>query len=93
MNHINIKRFGFALGGTIALVYLGCILVMGIRGPEATIAFFNNLMHGLDLSSVVRKTPMTIGEALTGIVEWFIIGWLIGASIAVLYNVTSKNKT
>ncbi|MEO7905594.1 MAG: DUF5676 family membrane protein [Saprospiraceae bacterium] len=93
MNHINVKRFGFASGTTLALLYTGCIVVLSFTTVETTIAFLNNLMHGLDLSSIVRKTTIPIGEALIGVAEWFIIGWLVGASIAVLYNATSKNKT
>jgi len=93
MNHINVRSFGFACGTTLAILYAGCILVLSFTTAETTIAFLNNLMHGLDLSSIVRKTTMPIGEALIGVVEWFIIGWLVGASIAVLCNASSKNKT
>ena len=27
MNHISIKKFGFAVGATIVIIYIGCILV------------------------------------------------------------------
>lgn len=92
MNTINIKRFGFAVGTTIVIIYIGCIIVISFVSTETAVAFFNNLMHSLDASSIIRKTPMSLSEALIGIVEWFIIGWLIGASIAAIYNISLSKK-
>lgn len=86
MNHINVKQFGFAVGTTIAIIYLGCILVVSLMNIETSASFFNNLMHGIDANSIIRKTPMPFIEALIGVVEWFIIGWLMGALIALSYN-------
>ncbi len=89
MNNINIKRFGLAFGLTGALLYLGCILVMVTVGREGTIQFFNSLFHGLDTSSIIRMY-VPWWEGLIGIVEIFIIGWLVGACIAAIYNVSQK---
>lgn len=91
MNRINIKKLGFAMGLTVALVYLGCMVVMLTAGREGTIDFFNSLLHGLDTSSIIRM-DVPLWEAAIGIVQTFIIGWLIGALIAALYNVQLKNK-
>ena len=85
MNTINIKRFGLAFGITGALLYLGCILTMAIVGREGTVEFFNSPLHGLDVSSIIRM-QIFWWEALIGIVETFILSWLIGAVIAVVYN-------
>lgn len=92
MNNINIRKFGFATATTALLIYVGCILVMLTVGRAGAIQFFNNLLHGLDTSSIIRiDVPM--GEALIGIVQTFVIGWLIGASIAGIYNFgISKNE-
>lgn len=83
---INVKKLGLAFGLTGALLYIGCILVMATVGHEGTVKFFNSLLHGLDVSSVVRMN-VPFWEACIGIVETFILGWLIGACIGGLYNV------
>jgi len=85
MERIDIKRFGLASGSTSALLYLGCILVMSTAGRATTILFFNSLLHGIDVTTILR-TEMPLWEMLMGIVETFILGWLIGASIASIYN-------
>ncbi len=88
---INVKKFGFAAGLTAALLYLGCIIVMATVGHDGTIKFFNSLLHGVDVSSIVRMN-IPLWEACIGIVETFILGWLIGACIAAIYNSTLKSK-
>ncbi len=90
MHHINIKQFGFAVGITVVIIYIGCIIVISLVSTETAVVFFNNLMHSVDVSDIIRKTPMPISEALIGVVEWFIIGWLTGASIAAVYNAFNK---
>lgn len=92
MNTINVKKFGLAFGITGALLYLGCILVMIIAGREGTILFFNSLLHGLDTAPIIRM-DIPWWEALIGIIQTFIISWLVGACIAGLYNAFNyKNK-
>ncbi len=89
MNSINVKRFGLAFGLTGALLYLGCIILMVTMGREGTILFFNNLLHGLDTSSIIRM-QVPWWEALIGLIETFVLGWIVGACIAVFYNITTK---
>ena len=89
MNTINIKRFAIAVGLTSVLLYLGCILVMLIAGREGTIFFFNSLLHGLDISTIVNM-KLSLLESLLGLIETFILGSLVGASIAVMYNFSAK---
>lgn len=91
MNRINIKKFGFAFGLTGAIIYLGCMVVMWTAGHEGTINFFNSLLHGLDTTSIIRM-DVPIWEALIGIVQTFIVGWLTGALIAAFYNVQIRTK-
>lgn len=88
---INIKKFGFATGLTGALLYLGCIVVMATVGHNGTVKFFNSLIHGLDVSTIVRM-DVPLWEAGAGIVETFVLGWLIGACIAGFYNAFVYNK-
>ncbi len=86
---INVKKFGLACGITGALLYSGCILLMLTVGRDGTIAFFNSLLHGIDVSSVIRMN-IPLREALMGIVETFILGWLTGACVAAIYNSSIK---
>ena len=91
MNHINIKKFGLAFGLTGALLYMGCIVLMATVGHAGTVKFFNSLLPGLDVSTVVRM-DVPLWEAGIGIIETFILGWLVGACIAGFYNATIKEK-
>lgn len=91
INTLSIKRLGFALGATAALLYLGCVFVMLTVPRPAVVAFFNSLMHGWDMEPIMRW-DMPWWEAAVGVVEVFILGWLIGTVIAVLYNVTADRK-
>jgi hypothetical protein len=89
MNKISIKRLGMAFGLTGAILYLGCIILMATVGQSGAVYFFNNLLHGLDTSSIIRMN-VPIWEALLGIVETFILSWLIGVCIAAFYNFSAK---
>ncbi|WP_373056394.1 DUF5676 family membrane protein [Zunongwangia sp. H14] len=91
MYRLNVKKFGFALGLTGALIYLGCMIVMATAGQKGTITFFNSLLHGLDTSKIIRM-DVPLLEAFLGIVQTFIISWLVGACIAAFYNAQLKNK-
>jgi hypothetical protein len=91
MNRINVKKLGFAFALTCTLIYLGCMIIMTTAGQEGTISFFNSLLHGLDTTSII-KMDVPLMEAFFGIVQTFILGWLIGACIAAFYNVQLKNK-
>ncbi len=89
MNRINIKKFGFAFGLTAAILYIGCMVVMFTAGREGTIDFFNSLLHGLDTTSIIRM-DVPFWEAIIGMIQIFIIGWLTGALIAAFYNAQLK---
>ncbi|MEO7088656.1 MAG: DUF5676 family membrane protein [Bacteroidia bacterium] len=91
MNHISIKKLGLAFGLTGALFYFGCAIVMLILGHDSTIIFFNSLLHGFDVSSIIRMN-ISLGEDLIGIVETFILCWLIGVCVAIMYNISFKNS-
>jgi hypothetical protein len=90
MNYIHIRRFGFATGLTSAVLYLGCMIVMLNVGHDKSIKFFNSMLHGLDVTSIVRM-DIPLWEELVGIAQTFVLGWLIGALIAAIYNATLKS--
>lgn len=85
MNTINIKKFALAFGITGAGLYFGCVLLMFLAGTEGTIWFFNNLLHGLDVSTVIRMN-IPISETGLGLILTFILWWIIGACVALVYN-------
>ncbi len=85
MKRLSVIRLALAFGVTAAILYLGCIAVVMSVSREVTIHFFNSLLHGFDVSSVIR-THMSWGEMGIGIIEVFILGWLVGAVIASVYN-------
>ena len=92
MNHINIRKLGSAFGITGALLYFGCTLTMLILGHDSTVNLFNTLLHGLDVSSIIRMN-ISFVEVLTGLVQTFILCWLIGACIAGIYNISFNKKS
>ncbi len=91
MNRIEVKKMGLAFGLTAAIMYLGCLLLIVSVGHAGTIKFFNSLLHGIDVSSIVRMN-MPLWEAGIGIIETFILAWLIGACIAGFYNAALTKK-
>ncbi len=91
MNTIRITRFGFALGGASSVMYVGCVVVMLAVPRDAAIRFFNSIMHGWDVEPLMRW-DMPWWEAIIGVIEVFILGWLFGAVVAALYNLGSKPK-
>lgn len=90
MKRIEVKQLGFTFGLSAALLYLGCMIIMWTAGREGTIDFFNSLLHGLDTTSIIRM-DVPLWEALLGIFQTFVIGWLTGALIAAFYNAQSKH--
>jgi len=92
MGKINFKKMGLACGLTGVLLYLGCIILMLSIGKKDTIIFFNNLLHGLDTTSII-KMNVSFLDSLMGLLQTFIIFWLIGAGIAFFYNVFNIKKS
>lgn len=85
MGVINVKKFGLAVGLTMFAFRLGCILVFSLTTREQAIAFSNTLLHGVDVTPILRS-EMTVQEMAYGLIQIFILGWLAGASIASIYN-------
>ncbi len=85
MGVINVRKLGFAVGLTGAILYFGCAFVMAFAGKEASIFLFNSLMHGIDVSTII-KMNVPIGDMILGIFQTFILGALIGSTVASIYN-------
>lgn len=94
MQMIHVIKFGRACGFAGALLYMGCVISMAFLGHDAIIVFANSFFHHLDVSSIIKDSPMGWGEILMGTVEFFVICWLAGASVAAIYNYSLlKEKT
>ena len=91
MQHINTKKFALAWGVAGAVLYLGCIILMATVGRDGTVLFFNSILHGLDTSNIIRM-DVPLVEALIGLVEMFILGWLFGVLIASVYNISFNKR-
>ena len=86
MRHqLDVVRFGLGLGSAWALLYLVCILLIVIVGPQSIAYLVSILFHGLDMSSLVSR-QVSPGLAILGIIEVFVFGWLMGALTAAIYN-------
>ncbi|QDV83749.1 DUF5676 family membrane protein [Planctomycetes bacterium TBK1r] len=91
MQTLSIKRFGFAIASASIVSYLGCVFVMMTVPKDVAIRFFNSLMHGVDVTTIMRW-DMPIGETVLGAVGIFVLGWLFGALIACCYNCCGREK-
>jgi hypothetical protein len=87
MKTLSIKKLGLAVGATGAIFYLGCIILMFTAGKEGTVFFFNSLLHGLDAEPIIRMSVPPL-QVFFGLVQTFILGWLLGALIAAIYNIS-----
>lgn len=65
-----------------ALAYIICVVFIAIA-PQATIAFFGQILHA-DLSSIARS--ITFGSFIVGLVAWSLGTGLYAALIARFYN-------
>ena len=88
MNIISVKAAGFAVGMACGTLYIACAALMLIAPRDAVVRFFNSIMHGLDIEPIVRW-DMPWWEACVGVIEITILGWLIGALVAALYNLAA----
>ena len=83
------KRFGLACASAAALFYLGCVFLMAVAGPQTLAFFFNGLFHSLDLKPILLES-VSPWITVTGLINTFILSWLFGAFIAVVYNLSGR---
>lgn len=88
-NIISPRRLGIAFGLTVVVFRLGCLLTLSVVPHEKAVAFFNSLLHGVDVGPILRANiPLT--EELLGIVSIFVLGWFAGAMVAGFYNLAAR---
>lgn len=87
MERLNVFRTSFAFGTTLTILYAACMFVMETVPRDVVVRFFNSIIHGIDFTLIMRW-DMPWSEAVVGVSETFIVGWLVGAVYAWLYNAT-----
>lgn len=85
MGKLNPNKVGLSLGITFVGISVLCLLLVAILPLQLVIAGSNAIFHGLDVSSIAAKN-ITIGSAIAGIIEVFVIGYVAGAIFAFAYN-------
>jgi len=85
MIKLNVLGSGLALAITLVLLNSACAVLVGLW-PQQAIAFANTWAHGLDLTPLMSETPMTFARFMYGLVGLSVIGFVIGAVYAWLYN-------
>jgi hypothetical protein len=92
MRIIDPRRIGFALGATLAALYLACAVMMAIFPRDVALTFANSITHGVDWRPIARwDQPWHC--VLMGGVCVFIVGWLVGATFAAFYNLSGKTPS
>ncbi|MER8780228.1 DUF5676 family membrane protein [Mesorhizobium sp. M1006] len=91
MDKLSVLSVGIALGVTSALMSMFCALAFAIW-PDATLDFFNAIMHGLDLSAVRSTAPISPVRDLYGVLGLGILGPLAGVVYASIYNVVGTGR-
>lgn len=86
MGAINIKKTGLALGLTMVVLRIGCLILFSIVSREQAVAFIKTLLCGVDVSSLI-VTGMSMQDVVYGLIEIFVLGWLAGTLFASIYNV------
>ena len=87
MNRLDTWKFALAAAAAMAVLSTACAVAVAIS-PEATIAFFNSFMHGVDLAKLIPAggRPVSIGQAIAGAVGLAIVGFAAGGMLAGFYN-------
>jgi len=80
----NINATGIAVGLTLGIVSLICLLLVFIA-QDFALTLFGSFMHGIDLTQIAIE-PTLDGRTLWGFVIAVVGGYLIGALFALLYN-------
>jgi len=76
------------VANTFGIVFTGVSLLCAIFVlifPGTAMSLFNNIFHGIDITQIA-KTSVSFGSIIIGLIEAFVLGWIIGWLFAVVYN-------
>ena len=82
---LDIKKLGLAFGFTFAGLYLACVVFMMFASRETIIFLSNSLMHGIDVTPIIRMN-VPLCEAILGFVCMLVFGGIMGIAIGWIYN-------
>ena len=86
---LSVTRLSFAMASIFAFVYAASVIIVMSGPQEVTIRFLNSILHGFDVTAIMRW-EMPWWEMVVGVLEVFIIGWLCGAAMAIMYNLPAR---
>ena len=86
---LDVGTLGAAVGLAGGAFYIGCVLVMVLVEKDVLVQFLNSIVHGLDLSAVLRL-DLGIWDSLLGLVNTLALGWVTGVLIGFIYNYTAR---
>ncbi|HKQ29802.1 MAG TPA: DUF5676 family membrane protein [Burkholderiales bacterium] len=78
---------GIASAVTFGALSLACLVAVSLS-PDGMVTFFNNWMHGIDLTSIKRPAgkPIGFGEAVSGFVSVVVVSFAFGALFGWVYE-------
>jgi len=82
-DNLDAKKIGLALAIVAVIAYVACAILVAIA-PLATVNVFGALFHGIDISKI--STTPTLGRTIVGLIEIFILGYILGWLFGVVHN-------
>lgn len=91
VNKLDVKITALALGTTSAILYIACVVVY-ILAPDLLYSYFADISHSIDITPLIRTTPVPLSSIISGFIEFTISGLLVGALFAKIYNYFIKRQ-
>ena len=89
--NLSVKATSLALAATSGIVYAICAFVSIYSKPTA-IMYANYMMHSIDVTPMMRTTPILWDSLIVGLILVVVSGAIAGALFAWLYNYFLKTK-
>ncbi len=86
---LNVKTTALALGATSGIVSIACFLILWIW--PSSLFLLGKIFHGIDLTKMAA-TNLSATDAILGLIVAVVIGLLVGALFAKVYNFFVKHK-
>lgn len=86
MGAINIRKMGLALGLTMVVLRIGCIILFSVVSHDQAVSFLRTLLCGVDVSPILLSEGMTVQDIIFSLIQVFVLGWLVGSLFASFYN-------
>jgi len=84
---LNVNTVGLTTGIVAGIASIVCAILFWIA-PAFTLNLFGSLFHGIDLSKIT--TTLSFGRFSLGLIVSVILGYLVGALFAFVYNKIAK---